>query len=96
MHDAGSLVQTVVVVGTSITYRWPNSSSSSSSSPFWPYASSAVTQSRPTIPVTMTSRTSAAAICGLVRNGRSSGMWASARRRAASSPSYQDSCRYSW
>ena len=79
-----------MVVGTSITYRWPIRSSSSSSSPSRPYPSSATTQSSGTAPSAATSRTSSAAICGLVRNGMPSGMWASARRRCAALPSYQD------
>ena len=46
-HAAGSSVQTVVVTGTSTTYRWPNSSIASWKCPALPYSSSATTQSRP-------------------------------------------------
>src|SRR3954454_10883121 len=84
MQVAGSTVQTVVVTGTSRTYRCSRASNSSRKWPARPYPSSATTQSRATVPRTETRRTSSAAIRGLVRNVTSSGMWALARRSRGS------------
>src|SRR3954452_11002166 len=97
MQVAGSTVQTVVVTGTSATYRCSRASSSSRKWPARPYSSSATTQSRATVPRTATARTSSAAIRGLVRKGRSSGMCALSRRPFASGVgSHHDSGRNSW
>jgi hypothetical protein len=46
MHSSGFLVQTVVLTETSTSYRYAKVSSASRKSPFLPYSSSAVIQSR--------------------------------------------------
>src|SRR3954447_1968830 len=97
MQVAGSAVQTVVVTGTSTTYRCSRASNSSRKWPARPYSSSATIQSSTTVPRTATARTSSAAIRGLVRKGRSSGMCALSQRSFASGVgSNQGSGRNSW
>ena len=89
--SAGSSVQTVVLTGTSTTYRFPNVSSSSRKSPLRPYSSSAVIQSRATSPGHRRPDQRRGDL-GLGLEDDRSGIWALARRsRHAGLSSHHDS-----